>query len=102
MLQGLISDGFNVELCQRQAKVTLKEHSCWSSVSSLKVRHVYIRVKTWVFSLDATELEGLDEAVYRRIEVLKHLRDGGHVDDTKNIDAILDAYRTGKHKVILG
>lgn len=52
--------------------------------------------------LDSTEPKGLDEAVYRRIEVLKYLRDGGHEEDVKNIDAILEAYRTGKLKVVLG
>lgn len=55
-----------------------------------------------IYRLDSSEPKDLDEAVYRRIEVLKYLRDGGHEEDVKNIDAILEAYRGGNLKVVLG
>jgi hypothetical protein len=48
------------------------------------------------------EPKGLDEAVHRRIEVLKLLREGSREDDVKNIDGVLAAYRAGVLKVVEG
>lgn len=49
--------------------------------------------------MDPSEPRGLDEAVYRRIEVLKILQKNAPRDDLQNINAIIAAYRDGRLKV---